>query len=123
MSSIGIDAEVHRPLPEGVAELITVADEQAMLDTLARQNPEIAWETVLFSAKESIFKAWFPLALEWLDFTQCLVSIDAKTGFFNGRLLIPGPCVRGIRLSAFTGRWEVTRSLDAEHILTAVAVE
>ncbi|MEV8375650.1 4'-phosphopantetheinyl transferase superfamily protein [Kribbella sp. NPDC056861] len=61
IASVGIDAEVHQPLPEGVDKGVTVAGEMQMLNRLAALHPAIHWGRVLFSAKESIYKTWYPL--------------------------------------------------------------
>ena len=114
--TLGIDAETHEPLPDGVAELVTVGDEPHLLARLAVAVPGVTWDRLLFSAKESIYKAWFPLAHAWLDFTECELTIDPEAGTFTGRLLVPGPTA-GIRtIDQFTGRW----AIHGGHILTAV---
>jgi 4'-phosphopantetheinyl transferase EntD len=66
---------------------------------------------VVFSAKESVFKAWFPLPGRRLDFSECLITPDPERGTFTGVLRVPGPVVDGVRINRFTGRWRV---LDGE---------
>ena len=117
--SLGIDVEAHEPLPKGVAPLVTVGDEPRMLDELQRTLPTLCWDRLLFSAKESIYKAWFSMTHRWLDFTECQVTLDPETGRFSGRLLVPGPVVGGRPLRYFHGRWSVSGS----HIRTAVQVQ
>lgn len=117
-ASIGIDAEIHDELPEGVEELVTVAGDRERLARLAAEQPDIHWGRLLFSAKESIYKAWFPLTGAWLDFTDCALHVDPVRRTFTGRLLVPGPSVDGHRLDGFQGRW----SIHGGHILTAVHV-
>lgn len=56
--SIGIDAEPDEQLPPGVLEQVASAEERAQLE---RACPGVHWDRLLFSAKESVFKAWFPL--------------------------------------------------------------
>lgn len=80
--AIGIDAEPHKPLPVGVLRRVSSEIEQGMLAQLIKNNPHIYWDTLLFSIKESIFKAWFPLTSQWLDFQQAAVTIDAKNQTF-----------------------------------------
>jgi 4'-phosphopantetheinyl transferase EntD len=65
LASFGIDAEPHGELPEGVLERVALASEQAALPGLP---PGVHWDRLLFSAKESVYKAWFPLAGRWLGF-------------------------------------------------------
>lgn len=116
--TLGIDAETNEPLPEGVAELVTVGDESRTLAQLAAPQPYIAWDRVLFSAKESIYKAWFPLTGSWLDFTECELTIHPHEGTFTGRLLVPGPRIGDRTIAQLTGRW----AIHGRHILTAVWV-
>lgn len=115
LASVGIDAEPNEPLPDGVAPLVTIGDELRMLDGLL-SIPGVRWDRLLFSAKESIYKAWFPLAHRWLDFTECELSIDVDAGTFTGRLLVPGPILGGNEIQEFTGRW----ALQQQHLVTAV---
>ena len=77
-----------------------------------------SWERLLFSAKESVYKAWFPLTGKWLDFEEAELDIDPFGGTFDARLLVPGPEVHGSVVRGFTGRWMVEKDL----ILTAIVV-
>lgn len=102
--AIGIDAEPAEPLPEGVPRLVVRPEEASLLAELARRDPQVPWDRLLFSAKESVYKAWYPLARRWLDFHEASVTIFAD-GRFEARLLVPGPVVAGRPLSRFMGRW------------------
>ena len=73
VDALGIDAEPDRPLPAEARDLILVESERV-------QDP--ALETVVFSAKESIHKALFPLSGAWMDFQDVVVRVDA-TGRFT----------------------------------------
>ncbi|WBQ08458.1 4'-phosphopantetheinyl transferase family protein [Kribbella sp. CA-293567] len=115
IASVGIDAEVHQPLPEGVAKAVTVTGEVQMLTRLAVMYPAVHWGRVLFSAKESIYKTWFPLTHAWLDFTDCELVIDPEHGTFTGHLLVPGPRIGGTVIDRFDGRWSAT----GRQVLTA----
>lgn len=107
IASVGIDAEVHQPLPAGVDEGVTVGGEVRMLARLAASYPTIHWGRVLFSAKESIFKTWYPLTHAWLDFTDCELAIDPERGTFTGHLLVTGPRIGSTTIDRFHGRWSV----------------
>jgi 4'-phosphopantetheinyl transferase EntD len=111
LASIGIDAEPNGPLPDGVEESVTVPGEPEMLAALQAGNPATHWGRVLFSAKESVYKAWYPLARRWLGFEDARLSID-PAGTFRAQVLIDGP-VRELH-----GRFIVARGLVA----TAVTV-
>lgn len=116
--TIGIDAEPHVPLPAGVLRSVASPDEQRHVERLRSEHPLIHWDRLLFSAKESVYKAWFPLTLRWLDFAEAVVCSDAKTRTFNARVLVDAPEVAGRSLAMFDGRFLVERGL----ILTAVSV-
>jgi enterobactin synthetase component D / holo-[acyl-carrier protein] synthase len=114
---LGIDAEPNAPLPDGVAASITVPGEPEMLDRLAGTHPATEWGRLLFSAKESVYKAWFPLTRRWLDFTEARLTIDPDAGTFAATLLVDGARVDGgAPLSVLRGRFGVDRGL----IVTAV---
>jgi len=116
--SVGIDAEPHQPLRAGLLELITVAAERGRLTARRRIEPSVCWDRLLFSAKESIFKAWFPLTSKWLDFGEVLVEFQPGTAVFTARLQGPAPEVDGATLAVLTGRWLVRDDL----LMTAVTL-
>ncbi|WP_338483136.1 4'-phosphopantetheinyl transferase superfamily protein [Streptomyces sp. SCSIO 75703] len=120
--SLGIDAEPDGPLPDGVLSAVALPEEARRLRTLAARAPGVHWERLLFSAKESVYKAWFPLTGAWLDFMEAdiEISVDAggRRGGLRAALLVPGPSVGGRRLTHFEGRWTAGRGLLA----TAVTV-
>jgi 4'-phosphopantetheinyl transferase EntD len=115
MLTVGIDAEIHDPLPEGVLGQISVEEERLWL---AEAPGLIHWDRLLFSAKESTYKAWFPLTGRWLGFQDAVVTFDAAARTFHARLLIPPPTVAGRELTGFSGRFLVRDGLA----LTAIAM-
>jgi 4'-phosphopantetheinyl transferase EntD len=112
------DAEPAQWLPAEVLGLVALPDERDRLGDLARAAPAVCWDRLLFSAKESVYKAWFPLARRWLGFSDADITINAADGTFEARLLIPGPEFRGEPLAGFTGRWVIAEGM----ILTAITV-
>jgi 4'-phosphopantetheinyl transferase EntD len=117
-ASIGIDSEQNGPLPNGIEESITVAGEPEMLAALDSAFPRTQWSRLLFSAKESIYKAWYPLTSRWLGFEDARLTID-PAGTFAARLLIDGARTDGgPPLTELRGRFLVAHGL----IATAVAV-
>lgn len=118
LAAIGIDAEPNAPLPPGVAEQIARAAEAAALARLASAHPWGHWGRLLLSAKESIYKAWYPLTGRWLGFEDAVVTID-PAGAFRARLLTAGERTDGgPPLAGLDGRFLMTDRL----ILTAVTV-
>lgn len=116
--TIGLDAEPHDRLPDGVLEAVASEAERTRLAALAAAVPDVCWDRVLFCAKESVYKAWFPLTLRWLGFDDAAVDFDVVNQSFTARLLVAGPVVNGQVLAGFDGRWRVSDGL----IATAIAV-
>ncbi|GAA4462688.1 4'-phosphopantetheinyl transferase family protein [Phytohabitans houttuyneae] len=109
--TLGVDAEPDAPLPDGVLEAIALAEELAMLRDLDARAPGVHWDRLLFSAKEAVYKAWFPLAVKWLDFSEARIVIDPDGGTFEATLLVPGPQTPEGPLAGFSGRWLSRRGL------------
>lgn len=118
MITIGIDAEPHAALPAGVLSDIAGPEELSWLGEQRRSAPGVHWDRLLFSAKEAVYKAWFPLAKRWLGFEDAVVTVDTSTATFAARLLVSGPLLAGRRLTGFSGRWLVRDGL----VLTAIAL-
>jgi 4'-phosphopantetheinyl transferase EntD len=91
--------------------VVSLPAERDALTALAAAHPGVCWDRLLFCAKESVYKAWFPLTRQWLGFQQAEITIMGN-GAFEARLLVPGPSLTG-----FTGRWLVRDGL----VLTAIA--
>lgn len=116
--TVGVDAEPNQPLPDGLLEDIALPEERDWLAYLAGQAPETHWDRLLFSIKESVYKAWFPLAERWLGFEDALVAIDRQRESFSAHLLVPGPLLEGRELRSFHGSWLVANGL----VLAAIAL-
>jgi 4'-phosphopantetheinyl transferase EntD len=116
--AIGVDAEPDLPLPDGLLGDIALPEERELLRDLARQAPGTHWDRLLFSIKESIYKAWFPLAECWLGFEDAVVAVDWARQSFAARVLVPGPVIDGRELRSFHGRWLVADGL----VMAAIAV-
>ncbi|GAA1973216.1 4'-phosphopantetheinyl transferase family protein [Catenulispora subtropica] len=118
---VGVDAEPHAPLPEGVFDTIARPDEVPMLAHLAASRPEVWWDRLVFSAKESVYKAWFPVAERWLGFGDA--SLDVEAGVeVEGGALAGGYTVRihqsGAPVTRMSGRWRV----ESGFVLTAITL-
>jgi len=116
--SLGLDAEPNDVLPEGVLDHISLEQERAGLAGLGAAGPGVCWDRLLFCAKESVYKAWFPLTGRWLGFEQAVITFEPGAGTFAADLLEPGPVLDGRPLTRFTGRWLARDGL----LLAAIAV-
>jgi 4'-phosphopantetheinyl transferase EntD len=130
--ALGIDAEPHGPLPDGVLDAIARPEERSRLAALAAagtvhgdtvhgdtvHGDTVHWDRLRFCAKEAVYKAWYPLTGRWLGFEDASVTIDPAGHTFSARLLVPGPTITGSQLAGFTGRWLARDRL----VLTTVVV-
>lgn len=120
--SVGIDAEPHGPLPDGVLGAVSLEAEREWLATVGSED--VHWDRVLFCAKEATYKAWEPLTGRWLGFEDAHITFertgsgDDISGTFHSELLVPGDTVSGPPLRAFDGRWMVAGGL----VMTAISV-
>lgn len=111
--SLGIDAEPDEPLPDdGMLDLIASETERVRLADLAAAAPGTCWDRLLFCAKESVYKTWFPLAQRWLGFESADVVFDPDARSFTAQVLVPGP------FSSLNGRWLSSQGL----LVTAIVL-
>ncbi|MFG2292419.1 4'-phosphopantetheinyl transferase [Streptomyces sp. NPDC048603] len=123
---IGIDAEPDAELPDGMLRAIAGAAELGRIAALTGRRPRVGWGRVLFSAKESVYKAVAAprpglrdtaVRCE-MDFKDVDVDFGAGDGGFTARVPhacgLPGP--PGPR--EVQGRWTAAHGL----VLTSVFV-
>ena len=111
VAMLGIDVEDAGELDAADSELVATAGERrraaALLGTDAGR--------VLFSAKESIYKAWYPATARWLDFHDVTVAVE-RGGTFT---VEPRPHLSAddrTVLAALRGHF----GISASHVFTAV---
>jgi 4'-phosphopantetheinyl transferase EntD len=119
--SVGIDAEPNEVLPARV--LPSVASEEERGRLLALPGGGVCWDRVLFSAKETVFKAWYPIALRWLGFHDVRLVIrpddtNPARGTFAAELLGLALDVDGHAVTSLDGRYCVEHG----RVLTAIVV-
>jgi 4'-phosphopantetheinyl transferase EntD len=117
--SVGIDAEPHGVLPDGVLDAVSLPEERRELEVL---GAGLHWDRILFCAKEATYKAWFPLTRRWLGFEDAHivfdVDSDGTSGEFVSTILIDPAALSGPPLTELRGRWQVRQDLA----LTAIVL-
>lgn len=113
IAGLGLDVERDGRVGDALAQRIGTPAELAHLAALrARAIDARTW---LFSAKESVYKVYYPLARHPLGFRDVEIAFDVEAGAFEARLVGSGaPPAAGAR--AFGGR------LACEHGLVWTAV-
>ncbi|HET9678372.1 MAG TPA: 4'-phosphopantetheinyl transferase superfamily protein [Solirubrobacterales bacterium] len=110
VGAVGIDAEPNADLPPRVLGSIAADAELDLLRGMPASG--VHWERLLFSAKECIYKAWYPRTGERLGFGDALVRLQPD-GLFAARVARAG---RGV--AELEGRWLCERGL----LLTALVL-
>ena len=101
---LGIDVEQAGDLDDDAAIVVTPEEHQRASNELGTDAGR-----VLFSAKESVYKAWYPATGRWLDFHDVVVTIKRDGSFTvdaDDRVI----------LTSLRGRFAIT----ADHVFTAV---
>jgi 4'-phosphopantetheinyl transferase EntD len=105
VAALGIDAEPNAPLPARVLERVASERELAHTRGVRPGSEPACLDRLLFSAKEAVYKAWFPLTGRWLGFRDVELSLDVQRTSLRARLLVAPPLVDGAKLAALEGRW------------------
>src|SRR3954465_11746448 len=117
--SVGIDAEPHAVLPNGVLDAISLPAKRSELTALPGGAH---WDRILFCAKEATYKTWFPLTHRWLGFEDAHITFDVgdsgTAGMFESPILIDPAAESGPPLETLSGRWSVRDGLA----LTAIVL-
>jgi len=117
ISAIGIDAEPDAPLPDGVLDLVATSAELDRLAVTQLEPDGPSWDRLLFSAKEAVYKAWFPQVGEWLEAQETEIVFGPQDGTFAALLLRDGLIVDGRQVTRLHGRWIRKRGILATAIV------
>lgn len=117
--SIGLDVEQATPLGEDIRDLICSAAEQDQLTRLqlvaGQKIASTPLSKVIFSAKESIHKTYFPLNYHTLDFLDARVELDHERHQFTASIIKPEPSPK-VPITTLNGRFCVKEGFVATFI-------
>jgi 4'-phosphopantetheinyl transferase EntD len=116
--AIGIDAEPDRALPDGLLEDVATPSERDWLADLMTAMPHVSWDRLLFSVKESAYKAWFQLTRRPLLFGDFAVSPCPDEIRFSVRVREPSALAGGRSLARLEANWVASGDL----LITAVSI-
>ena len=111
MLSLGLDAEIDEPLPEKILARIGNEEEIRWVQA-ARGRDLLNPGKLLFSAKEATYKAWYPVAKEWLGFQDAHIVFDSANQTFTASISKPGP------VEKLSGSFAIVQGV----ILTAIEI-
>jgi len=115
LAALGVDAEQWNRLTPALWRRVLTSDELVWVE---RHDPERQriFATVIFSAKESFYKAQYPISRRFLNFHDVEVTVEPSDSTFQVRVLERAAGVAG--LSSCSGRFLCVE----EFVLTGVAV-
>lgn len=115
-AGLGLDAEVAAPLDPALVPRICRPSELERLPGSA-PPPGTSWEKLVFSAKESTYKCYYPLARTFLGFHDVEIGFAAEQARFTAILVKDAaPDAAGAR--SFRGRF----ACDGVRVVTGVAL-
>lgn len=110
--ALGIDAEPNASVSSAVLEGITGGDERHAIVALMRREPAIAWDRLLFTAKESAYKMWSSRTGRSAWFTDASIRLrhmcsdgDVHTGAFDVVTALPLPWSQRTASNTVQGAW------------------
>ncbi len=87
VASLGLDIESQSRMHSGLWSEMCNPEELSWLETVPHAERQ-AMATVIFSAKESLYKCQHPLSSCWVGFMDAAISINRKASTFDARFLI-----------------------------------
>lgn len=112
--AIGIDAEPNAPLPAGVIDVVAAPKERDWLSRLALEEPRICWDRLLFSLKESLYKACSALTARSMGYGDAVIAIDGQE--FVGSIDIDLSDGGSTNVSELRGRWACNGAILASSV-------
>ncbi|MEU9704931.1 4'-phosphopantetheinyl transferase superfamily protein [Streptomyces sp. NPDC047981] len=107
--SLGIDAEPNEAISAGVLAMVALPHEADQVRELGARMPGVCWDRLLFSAKEALYKAWYPLTGMEISFEHAEVGFEPERGAFGVRMLVAPPPGRSV--PPIRGRYLLTGGL------------
>ncbi len=109
LAGLGIDVEPLEPLPRGVGRYIHTETEARFVEEHPGEHPE----RLIFSAKESLYKCYYPLLQRYFGFQAVALTVDTERQYFDFTPA-PGGDLRFPALR-FHGRYRIGK----DHLVTA----
>jgi 4'-phosphopantetheinyl transferase EntD len=109
LAALGIDAECNESLPRRVLERVASHTEIQTVEEAGSREPGVAWDRLLFSAKEAAFKATRQLVREPIELRTSQIHLDPANRTLDARLP---------RIPPLAGRW----TLDDGMLLVAIGL-
>lgn len=114
---LGLDIESNEPLEPDLYNLIgSRGDIRPLSPPIETELGLVDQAKLIFSAKESVFKACNPVNGRWLDFHEVYVELNCQRQTFVATLASGYPLLSGIE--SLTGHWAVLE----KHVVTAICV-
>lgn len=107
-AGVGIDVERFQRLPADILSIVVSPSEADQLRALGKFDLA-EWATVAFSAKEALYKCYYPLARRILEFHDVALTLTTDGGFTGVLQNADAPSAGGSR--RFRGRFVVREGI------------
>jgi len=87
-AGLGIDVEEAGAVTADLLDLVCAPEEVAALQTLP--GGALSWATVVFSAKETVYKALWPSTGVFLEWSDVVVDLVPASALFRARVRVSG---------------------------------
>ncbi len=114
-AGIGIDAEIDGSAGKELWPILFTAAEVSWLENLPAHE-RLTMATVVFSAKESFYKAQYAFTHAWLDFHAAFVTVEEGT--WTLKVISPQGALEWVRWPV-SGRFAIRDGI----VVTAIAIE
>lgn len=115
---IGIDFEPAIPLERRLYTLVGRDEERREFPhSIRTESGFLDRGKLVFSAKEAVFKACYPVCLQWFDFLDASVEICTQGNRFTAT--IPTDVLGKLRSPVLEGHW----SMVAGNVITSIVIE
>jgi 4'-phosphopantetheinyl transferase EntD len=88
IAGVGVDIEKAVPLDEDVADMVCTTNDKDRLTMQTPSAPAYA-ETLIFSAKESVYKCLFPVTKTFFEFRDVEITLARREHEFSVEILRP----------------------------------
>ena len=116
VASLGIDIEPITELDRETRDLVCAREELGFFSSMKGSRPGIE-ETLIFSAKESVYKCLFPLVRTFIEFYEVLIVVDAAKARFSVR-----PRTQHARIPELVVHLEGRFAFWNDHVVTGVSI-
>lgn len=83
LAGLGVDVERYEPLSREIEKIICTASEREWIESKKKNDKDVPWSKIVFSAKESAYKCVFPHIKTFVDFHDAEIDFHHSDNTFK----------------------------------------